>query len=166
MRSLPAARRDANRLDDATDRSVPKPISGSTSETRSGEKQPSTLVFRRGDALPILSLGTEAMTTTASAFQFSPNGRSAAWANSDGTVDVADLDQLEQAVKAIEIRRSKGYGKLRADQKNRCRFILIPGKAPIVHRKHDPTSLLPATFSKLHLVAPESKPPTKRYERC
>ena len=76
-----------------------------TSETRSGEKQPSTLVFRRETALPILSLGTEAMTTTASAFQFSPDGRSVAWANSDGTVDIADLAELSSPTKAFEQRK-------------------------------------------------------------
>ena len=40
------------------------------------------------------------MTTTASVFQFSPDGRSVAWANSDGTVHIADLDALSVPFKS------------------------------------------------------------------
>ena len=74
-----------------------------TRDAHPGANQPSAIVFRRGDTRPVLSLGTEEMTTTASGFQFSSDGRSLAWANSDGTVDIADLP--EQPTKAIDQRK-------------------------------------------------------------
>ena len=71
-------------------------------DDRAGAKQATALVFRRGQDRPVLSLGTQAMTTTATGFRFSTDGRSLAWANSDGTIDIVDLADLERPMKVIQ----------------------------------------------------------------
>ncbi len=49
----------------------------------------------------VLSLATEVMPAIAGVFQFSPDGHGLAWANSDGTVDWAELNEIQGPVKTI-----------------------------------------------------------------
>jgi len=56
----------------------------------------SYLVLRRGDDRPVLTLGAEAMPSIAGQFRFSGDGSGLAWANSDGTIDVADLNIIQR----------------------------------------------------------------------
>ncbi len=69
-----------------------------------GATDTSYLVFRRGENRPILTLGTGALPTIASVFQFSADGRSLAWANTDGTIDLAELADFPYPSKPIEQR--------------------------------------------------------------
>jgi WD40 repeat protein len=58
-------------------------------------------LLRRGDDRPVLILGTEVMPAIAGVFRFSPDGHGLAWANSDGTIDVAELNELQGPIKRI-----------------------------------------------------------------
>jgi serine/threonine protein kinase/WD40 repeat protein len=63
-------------------------------------KQPAFSLFRRNDDRPVLTLATEVMPVmSTSVFQFSADGRYLAWANSDGTIDLAELQGLNKALK-------------------------------------------------------------------
>jgi hypothetical protein len=47
-------------------------------------------------------LGMEAKPMIANPFQFRPDGPRLAWADSDGTVDVTDLDKVRRSDRPIE----------------------------------------------------------------
>ncbi len=51
-------------------------------------------LIRRGEDRPILTFGEDVMPYRPTGFVFSADGRFLAWGNSDGTIDVADLDVI------------------------------------------------------------------------
>ncbi len=51
-------------------------------------------LIRRGEGHPLLTFGEDFMPYRADRFVFSADGRFLAWGNSDGTIDVADLDVI------------------------------------------------------------------------
>ena len=65
-------------------------------------------LFRRGEDRSVLPLASELMSTIVGAFHFSADGRSLAWGNSDGTVDLADLEQLTLGLSTEHTGRSGG----------------------------------------------------------
>jgi hypothetical protein len=59
-------------------------------------------LFRRDEPRAVLTLAPEVVPVSRHAFPFSPDGRRLAWGNSDGTVDVAELDQLRHHMQPID----------------------------------------------------------------
>ena len=53
-------------------------------------------LIRRGEDRPMLTFGEDIRPYRADRFEFSTDGRFLAWTNSDGTIDVADLDVIRR----------------------------------------------------------------------
>jgi hypothetical protein len=53
-------------------------------------------LIRRGEDRPMLTFGEDIRPYRADRFEFSTDGRFLAWSNSDGPIDVADLDVIRR----------------------------------------------------------------------